>query len=71
MEHVGLRGVDMTSSSCPIISAALNKIKSILSQVSRNATVQKTGRGDFNCCTISEKSKNGVCTCHGDGRNDV
>ena len=29
MEHVGLLMVDMTSSSCPIISTSLNKIKSI------------------------------------------
>ena len=29
MEHIGLRGVDMTSSSFPIIGASLNKIKSI------------------------------------------
>ena len=29
MEHIGLRRVDMTSSSCPIIGASLNKIKSI------------------------------------------
>ena len=29
MEHIGLRGVHMTSSSCPIIGASLNKIKSI------------------------------------------
>ena len=29
MEHIGLRGVFMSSSSCPIIGASLNKIKSI------------------------------------------
>jgi len=29
MEHIGLIRVDMTSSSCPIIGASLNKIKSI------------------------------------------
>ena len=29
MEHIGLRRIDMTSSSCPIIGASLNKIKSI------------------------------------------
>ncbi|XP_065917658.1 protein NLRC3-like [Dysidea avara] len=29
MEHIGLRRVDMTASSCPIIGASLNKIKSI------------------------------------------
>ena len=29
MEHIGLRRVDMTSSSCPIIGTSLNKIKSI------------------------------------------